>query len=391
MGFQRDPGPRKRRRVPTPVLDESGQLSIDFFIGLSIFLITLTIAATMISGLLVGLQSKTIDYDAVAYRTGVILVEDPGEPNTVFNYDTITEENQWEFIGADQKDLIDRFGLTLYKSTPRVLSEKKIHSFFFDTSGFSPSEYRERIIFGSYPYRFNVSLSDIETKKLIGHVGEPYDADSSYGYIRRVVLVKKPSSAIVDMNTPGYYSATGQGDGKFKVELDYQEVMNLDREPEYIAPQYWIEPPKEDITIHLTHVAGIGNRSQGNQIRLNTIRIEYRGRSLAGTEVTGELPVAVENVTIDETTPVTFAWPGDAIDDRNVTSSVNVTLPAGFFIPASAYTNVTLTKMNISYEFDPATVNLSEGNNIYYYDERSLNQGFSPTSLQPAVLEVRVW
>ncbi len=124
-------------------------------IGISIFLITLIIAATMISGLLVGLQSKTIDYDAVAYRTGVILVEDPGEPNTMFNYVTIEAEDQWEFIGADQKDLISRFGLTLYKSTPRVLSQEKINN-FFEPDRYSTSEIRERIIFGSYPYQFNV-------------------------------------------------------------------------------------------------------------------------------------------------------------------------------------------------------------------------------------------
>ena len=34
--------------------------------------------ATLVPSLFIGLQSRTIDYDAVAYRTGVILVEDPG-------------------------------------------------------------------------------------------------------------------------------------------------------------------------------------------------------------------------------------------------------------------------------------------------------------------------
>ena len=104
------------------LLDDTGQLSIDLLIGLSIFMVALVLAMTMTSGLLVGLQSKHIDYDAVAYRTGVILVEDPGEPNTQVNYITITEKDQWEFIGINQKNLVKRFGMTVYKSSPDPIS-----------------------------------------------------------------------------------------------------------------------------------------------------------------------------------------------------------------------------------------------------------------------------
>jgi hypothetical protein len=40
------------------------------------------VVANMVPSLLVGLQRSTaIDYDAVAYRTAVILTEDPGEPS----------------------------------------------------------------------------------------------------------------------------------------------------------------------------------------------------------------------------------------------------------------------------------------------------------------------
>ncbi len=59
---------------------DSGNLSIDFLVGFTIFIIAFIWVVSMIPGLLIGLQSYTIDYDAVAYRTGVILVEDPGEP-----------------------------------------------------------------------------------------------------------------------------------------------------------------------------------------------------------------------------------------------------------------------------------------------------------------------
>jgi len=60
--------------------DDSGNLSIDFLVGFTIFLIAFIWVVSMIPGLLINLQGYTIDYDAVAYRTGVILTEDPGVP-----------------------------------------------------------------------------------------------------------------------------------------------------------------------------------------------------------------------------------------------------------------------------------------------------------------------
>jgi hypothetical protein len=58
--------------------NDSANLSIDFMIGFTIFMIGFIWVVSMIPGLLINLQGYTIDYDAVAYRTGVILVEDPG-------------------------------------------------------------------------------------------------------------------------------------------------------------------------------------------------------------------------------------------------------------------------------------------------------------------------
>ncbi|NLZ31190.1 MAG: hypothetical protein GX885_10720, partial [Methanomicrobiales archaeon] len=53
-------------------------LSLDFLAGFTIFLLALIMVVNMVPGLLAGLESSGIDYDAVAYRTGVILAEDPG-------------------------------------------------------------------------------------------------------------------------------------------------------------------------------------------------------------------------------------------------------------------------------------------------------------------------
>ncbi len=57
---------------------DSGNLSIDFLAGFTIFIVAFVWVISLVPGLLIDLQAFTIDYDAVAYRTGVILVEDPG-------------------------------------------------------------------------------------------------------------------------------------------------------------------------------------------------------------------------------------------------------------------------------------------------------------------------
>ncbi len=57
-------------------------------------------------GLLINLQGFTIDYDAVAYRTGVILTEDPGQ--------ALSGDTSWEvapYLEEFNKDNVLRFGL----------------------------------------------------------------------------------------------------------------------------------------------------------------------------------------------------------------------------------------------------------------------------------------
>jgi len=53
--------------------NDSANLSIDFMIGFTIFMIGFIWVVSMIPGLLINLQGYTIDYDAVAYRTGLFL------------------------------------------------------------------------------------------------------------------------------------------------------------------------------------------------------------------------------------------------------------------------------------------------------------------------------
>jgi hypothetical protein len=144
--------------------------------------------ATMVPNLFLGVSSHKIDYDAVAYRTGVILAEDPGA--------TITAViSPWEVQPDSAKENIERFGLAISKDTPNILSEIKVRRFFSSTV-FTDDDYRKKAIFGDFPYKFNISLSVVgEQTRMVGEILPP-----EYGYIRKPVKVKHYSNATINQN-----------------------------------------------------------------------------------------------------------------------------------------------------------------------------------------------
>lgn len=223
---------------------ENGQLSIDFIIGFTIFMLAFIFIATMISGLLVDLQSRTIDYDAVAYRTGVVLVEDPGE------FEPQREPFYWQLLNLenpDKKNLLRRLGLAINRNTPSVIQRSKIEKFFSPaTSGCTgnnlcyPSDYSKYLIFGDYPYTFNISLQELNgTDSQTWHVGER--APDKYGYIRRVVSIK--NSGYTEINT------TNSTSYSLSVFINFDEFNSA---TENLAHQ--MNPYEEKTTIFLKNV-----------------------------------------------------------------------------------------------------------------------------------------
>ena len=107
---------RKRKMLK----DERGQLSIDFLVGISLFILALLFMAHFIPGMFVPFQSETIDLNSVAYRTSVILVEDPG----------------WWDNGEDWENHIEnvsRVGLAIDKEHPNMLNKSKRYVFENET------------------------------------------------------------------------------------------------------------------------------------------------------------------------------------------------------------------------------------------------------------------
>lgn len=226
--------------------DDSGNLSIDFLAGFTIFIIAFIWVISMIPGLLIGLQAYTIDYDAVAYRTGVILVEDPGEPSS---WEVAEYNKDWK------KTDVQRFGLAVSRYDPNILALDKVNR-FFDNTFIYPDDYHNLAIFGDYPYRFNISLRYINSNEPARSVGEV--VPEGYGYIRRFVKVKSMSNATIDGSNPtplkneGYINGDNETTHIFAILLNNTGLIG--KESTVRDPAYQIIPAKESFMINLTYL-----------------------------------------------------------------------------------------------------------------------------------------
>ena len=326
--------------------NDSGQLSLDFIIGFTIFLLAFIFVATLMSGLIIGLQSKTIDLDAVAYRTGVIIVEDPGQPSIPISQVEIDPLNQWEMIEPDKLENIIRFGLALSKETPNIISRAKVEKFFNTTIFSYPEDYRKRLIFsgeGTYPYYFNITLNETSHSTLTIHnIGERIP--QNYGYIKRTVFIKESSN--VSYNLP-------LGHGNISVVFDLPTLYDNTR-----GPVYWIDPLTENITVTLN----TSGRSLYNCFiskSTGSLFVDIPGRDF--------LPVSVEG-NLKDSYPISVN-----------SGPIEQNFPAGYFA------NLGITKADqimITYIFDDANDDLTYG---YNYTTAS------QSPLAPAILEVRIW
>jgi hypothetical protein len=365
-------------------INDSGILSLDFLVGLSFFLIAFIIVATMTSGLLIGLQSHTIDYDAVAYRTGVILIEDPGEIQELVGLSSIAPDRYaWDLLYEDYYDQyresnVLRMGLMLpryyYDTPPHVLMSHKI-SEFFNTTNFNRGYYRNKIIFGDYPYSFNISLimrNDDDTSWLPPQfIGDPVPAEYSVGYIRRIGLVKNSTSLnILDM-----FKEDAQG--FLTISYDFRNISDKN-------PPYMIYPSLEQTVINLT------NFTDPNAI-LSSLQV----CSPTCEDPEPNSPTILLKNYDDPTYEKRFPDIGVGMNEP-VNNSTYIVIEPGYF-SRRYFPNIgPIDKIDIRMQFryeNGTVIDDLGGDYDYDYDLPSI---WNPTSLTqkdlvPAIIEVRVW
>jgi hypothetical protein len=249
-----------------------GVFSFDFLAGFTIFLISLVVVANFVPGLLMGLQrSRSIDFDAVAYRTGVILVEDTGQgplTSMVEGAGMIGVYGQnvsWDRMVPDD---VDRFGFEVAKNSPNILSTEKINRFFSPV--FSDADYRSKLLFSTYQYGYNITLRNISPMQsgepeLFKSVGTGPYPTSGFGYIRRYVMIKQ--NPAVNLNLATTFgrnfdmTSTSQVRQVFTVNLDGDELYNNG-----IDAPYNLDMQTEPLIIRITNLHTV----------MNTTNVTYR-------------------------------------------------------------------------------------------------------------------
>jgi len=340
---------------------DDGLLSLDFLAGFTIFMVALVVVVSMVPGLLVGLQSSGIDYDAVAYRTGVILVEDPGWP----------VHPPWELYDVYHKDEIERMGLAVSRDTPNILLSTKIEKFFngsADGSGFFdyPDDYRRRVLFGDYPYVCNISMSILGGPTYMVGDARP----QGYGYIRRVVKVKEPSSAIIQDNDL-YRAAVPSNRTQFTVRLNCSELLDPS-----ISPAYRIDPRIERISVKIANFSYYLNSSPYATLKNVRFHKNY---------ATGSLPFPYTSIS-----PEKYRFQIDGVDttltpNAHVNSTLYLMLqPASLPIDPNSVIDIVFTFEEPAP--DPPRTTIS-GLHLYDYNATNVTR----PDLTFGVLEVAVW
>ncbi|MDP2796210.1 MAG: hypothetical protein Q8N94_01700 [Methanoregula sp.] len=358
-------------------------MSIDFLVGFTIFMITFIWVATLIPGLFIGLQSHTIDYDAVAYRAGVILVEDPGAVGPL-----VTGNQPWE-IQNDKRD-VARFGLAVSKETPRILDENKVNRFFCLTAFSYPEDYQKRVIFGNYPYRFNISLRAVgeDTPRSVGDV---VPDNYPYGYIRRDVKIKGSSNTTIGetmINAHGYKSTENVTLNEFRIVINSSylltgkvgEIVNPNRDA-----AYRINPNWDRIIINITDLDKTRNTdAHPEPYSVNLSKVKFYQTYTGDSNLYAFSPVAAfENYTY-------VNWSATAVKppvDLGTDSNLSMIFEPGFFSSTDKYGAIYI---NLTFELDPKQQFL---NNTH---TRPFDYNYNPVNvtqpaLKDAVMEVAVW
>jgi len=363
--------------------DDAGILSVDFLAGFAIFMIAFIWVATMVPGLFIGLRANSIDYDAVAYRTGVILAEDPGSPES---YPGESGSTTWELLVPGNKADLKRFGLAVSKDTPGILDRNKVDRFFCSTTFQYPDDYRTFAIFGDYPYRFNITLRSAgnETDMVLG---EPLP--DGYGYIRRAVKIKSTSNASIDSRMIKEYGYNNTEDASF-----HEFVIRINDTALFSEtirdPRYQINPIKDRIIVNVTGLDRYPARSSDPLVipaKANLTRIQFykaSGGSFGSLPV-NDLPTPGYRYLYVDGAPVyTHPFPEPRPE---VKENVSLVFSPGFFKNAGSSETI-YVNLTFGLESPQQFLNSSlSGPFDYNYNPANVTQPV----LRDAAMEVSVW
>jgi hypothetical protein len=176
------------------MLDDNGQISTDFLLGLSLFLIALMFVIQFIPGMFIPSLAGESSLDYTAYRTASILAEDTGwwGNSTGSATDWENHPNNIMRIGlANDNDINSRL-----TNTPNMLSKNKINSMMQVNESFLIEKLGlyNNVDGTSFSYGYNISISKNNELLCLNNTsisfGESTPAEREVAKITRIVLVE---------------------------------------------------------------------------------------------------------------------------------------------------------------------------------------------------------
>lgn len=182
-----------------PHTDDYGYTNLDFLIGSSIFLLTFLYVFTFVPNLFTPYQAGAIDLGSVIYRTGAVLVEDPGW----YIYEQNGEQKgnpSWE---TQDTGRLARIGLASEKAAPNVLSMDKIRAL----AAIDDYELvRDKIGLNSavrYDYTLSLTMDDTLADKQIELLNKTtIYKNNNVEYMERNVLIDTGKELFLDSGRP---------------------------------------------------------------------------------------------------------------------------------------------------------------------------------------------
>ena len=177
--------------------DSNAQISLDFMTGLTLFLITLLFIVSFIPNMFVPFRSERVDLTAVAYRTSVVLAEDPG---WFSNSSSSTRGTNWE----ENTNNISRVGLALDKEHPNNLNRSKITAFNNEsliddtTLAYKLGLYRNISRRSDVIYGYNITLERLDVDYVIASRGETPPSTGDVASVKRLVMERKWLAYVAD-------------------------------------------------------------------------------------------------------------------------------------------------------------------------------------------------
>lgn len=233
------------------MMDENGQISVDFLLGLSLFLLALMFVIQFIPGMFIPSLAGDSSLDYTAYRTASILAEDTGwwGNSTSSATDWENHPNYTMRIGLASDDDIN----SRLTNTPNLLSKDKIISMMQVNESILVEKLGlyNNVDGTSFSYGYNISITENDQVLILNNssvsFGESIPTDREVSKITRVILVETGNIS--------YFNGT--------------ELTTAQAHPSQIAALNITGPLYENITIQIDNLNISGTNPSFENITLD--------------------------------------------------------------------------------------------------------------------------